>query len=145
MLARTNREDSAMRIRWVVCGALLALAALISTPAAAYKNVVTLLNAVTTTATGNATADLSCPGDYACPITFTCSETVSSGAGTATVVIEGANDAAGAKWITLVTTTTLTDLIRDGGVNPYGKYTVYRARVTAIAGTGAAVTCWGVI
>lgn len=122
----------------------VAALALLSGQAFAYNNVVVMANALTTATAGPATTQLSCAGDYACPVTFTCSETVSSGGGTATVVIEGANDPAGTLWITLLTTTVLTDLVRDGAVNTNGKYTIYRARVTAIAGTGAAVTCWGV-
>ena len=66
--------------------------------------------------------------------------TTSSGAGAATVVIQGRNDDTGA-WLTLGTITlTLSTTVSGDGFVLDAPWQQVRANVTAISGTGAAVT-----
>jgi hypothetical protein len=74
------------------------------------------------------------------PRTFQSSMTVSSGSGSATVLVQGSLD--GTWWDTLGTMN-ITDTASDSVTIAAAAYNTYRANVTALTGTGAAVTTKG--
>lgn len=95
-------------------------------------NITTLLNGVTATGAGQW---MQLPGGAK---TFHGHMTVTSGAGTATVAIEGTNNTG---WIAQnLATLSLTDTADQSFTSNYASYLYYRANLTALTGTGAAVT-----
>jgi len=97
-------------------------------------NVQTLLSAVTSTGAGQW---VQLPAG---PKSFHGHMTVSSGSGTATVTIEATNSTASGWTAQLLATRTLSDTVDDSATADFPAYLFYRANVTALAGTGAAVT-----
>lgn len=69
--------------------------------------------------------------------TFQGKETTTSGNGTAAVTIEASLDGV---WFDSIATLTLTTAASDSVTTNYPAYKVYRCNITAISGTGAAVT-----
>ena len=69
-------------------------------------------------------------------LTFQGSMTVTSGAGTAAVTIEGSLDGL---WFDSVGTLAITDLISDSITFVAPRYVYYRCNVTGLTGTGASV------
>lgn len=109
---------------------------------AAHASVTTMSNAAITTG-AQPSVTMACPSSNgACARTFACNETVTSGSGTATVLIQGSLDPAHAFWVTISTLSTITDLVTAAATDT-SKYAVYRANVSAITGTGAKVYCYG--
>jgi len=93
----------------------------------------TLLSAATTTGAGSAK-----PRDAAM-CTFQARGTTSAGAGSATVQVQGSLD--GVSWDTIGTITlTLGTTVTSDGFTSQDKYEFHRGNVSAISGTGAAVT-----
>lgn len=92
---------------------------------------VTLLSSVTTTATGSAVRMPGAPGSVQAVVSGT-------GAVTATVVVEVSND--GANWQTLDTITLSGTTNAVGSMAYAAPFVEVRGRVSAISGTGAAVT-----
>jgi len=115
----------------------LAVVALVAMTSALAVTRTTFLTAVTTTATSTAYPMLD--GSH----TFSCYMTVSSGSGSATVVIEGSQQASvSTTWVTVMTLSP-TNTAGDAGTDDFSRFLSYRARVSGITGTGAAVTCYG--
>jgi hypothetical protein len=73
--------------------------------------------------------------------TFTCAMTVSSGSGSATVKVEAAPGPLTTAVITLQSLS-VTDTAPASYTDASSKFGFYRVEVTAISGTGAAVTCY---
>lgn len=115
---------------------LSVLLAVVSMGAQAITRTV-LLDGVTTTATS---------APFILPVgahTFSCYMTVSSGSGSATVIVEASqNSGVSASWSTIVTLTP-TDTAADAATDDFSRFVSYRARVTGLSGTGAALTCIG--
>lgn len=93
-----------------------------------------LHNAVTATTTGRATSF-----DDASMCAFQAWGTTSSGSGAATVLIEVSNDSTHFMTVGTISLTLGTSATQDGFVME-GSWAFVRASVTAISGTGAAVT-----
>jgi P pilus assembly chaperone PapD len=93
----------------------------------------TLLNQVTGTGAGNASGGPSGKNSYQATVTGT-------GAVTATVVVEVSNN--GTNWITLGTLNLSGTNVASDGIAPSNsaRWEFSRGNVTAISGTGAAVT-----
>lgn len=102
-----------------------------------------LLNAVTTTATGPVQAVTSPYSQSVNGRTMGCAMTVGSGSGSATIVLEGSFDVVAFANPITVLTLIITDTAPDARKDAGSQMAVYRARVSAISGTGAAVTCVG--
>ena len=92
----------------------------------------TLLSAVTGTGAGSAVTDQGQPPSFAANVQGT-------GSVTATVVIEARNAASGV-WFTLATITLSGTTSAADGFGSLVRYMEYRANLTAVSGTGAAVT-----
>lgn len=95
----------------------------------------TLINAATAAKTGDAQNTDGRPADCTYQASI-----VGTGAVTATIIIEGSNEGVGGNFLTIATfslTGTTTD---SQGFVSQAKWAFTRARMTAISGTGAAVT-----
>jgi hypothetical protein len=93
---------------------------------------ITLLNGATTVAAGSSFSGVSAPQSFQGTV-------IGTGAVTATIVVQVSNDAGG-NWFTLGTislsgTTSATD-----GFTSQASWDLMRGNITAISGTGAAVT-----
>lgn len=120
----------------------LLLIALLTVSVAANAATYTLANGATTTGAQAAWA-MPCPTSIGtCARTFACNETVASGSGTATVLIQGSLDPTHTFWVTLATMSTITDAVTVAATDS-SKFTAYRANVSAISGTTAKVYCYG--
>jgi hypothetical protein len=75
------------------------------------------------------------------PQTVTCAMTVTSGSGSATVKFEGAPKKAQTAVITLATLS-VTDTAAATYTDATSKFGQYRVEISAITGTGAAVSCY---
>jgi hypothetical protein len=79
---------------------------------------------------------------------FHAAGTTSSGAGSATILIQGSNDPTNADWVTLATigitlATTIATGVSDGApISKDAPWAYVRAYVSAISGTGAAVSVY---
>lgn len=91
-----------------------------------------LLSAATATGAGSAVADAGSPPSFTATVAGT-------GSVSATVLIQARNTASG-QWITLGTITLSGTTAAADGFASLARYMEYRANVTAISGTGAAVT-----
>jgi len=91
-----------------------------------------LLAAATATGAGSAVADSGRPPSFDATVTGT-------GAVSATVVIQGRNAASGG-WVTMATITLSGTATATDGFAILTRYVEYRANLTAVSGTGAAVT-----
>jgi hypothetical protein len=120
--------------RFVLAGFVLALTCM--TAGAYNKTKITMAKAATTTG-AQAWFGITAP-----PHTFLCAMTVTSGSGTATVTLEAAM-AAFPTGIVTVNSMSVTDTAAATYVDSYSTYDLYRVHITAISGTGAAVSCFG--
>lgn len=95
-----------------------------------------LLNAATAAKTGDAQNTDGRPADWTCQASIL----GTAGAQTATVIIEGSNEGPGGNFLT-IGTFSLSGTSSDSlGFASQAKWAFVRARMTAITGTGAAVT-----
>jgi hypothetical protein len=99
------------------------------------NNTDTLLNAVTTTGAGSSRSGRSGAK------TFQAWGATTAGAGSATIAVQGSNDQGQTAWDTIGTITlTLGTAVTSDSFTSDDRYAVLRGNVTAISGTGAAVT-----
>lgn len=94
-----------------------------------------LLNAKTAAATSDAIESYEHSEDYTCQATVT-----GTGAVTATVIVEGSNESATGNFLTIATITLSGTTTASDGFVATSSWQFTRARLTAISGTGAAVT-----
>lgn len=106
------------------------------------KGVVTLINADTTGSLTGATftPTYSARGYPLQPVVKFQAYETGTGAITATVLIEGSNDATYSTWVTLATITLSGTTTTSDGYATIADWPNVRARTTAISGTSAAVT-----
>lgn len=119
--------------------AVLGLFLLFAAPVHAFNNSVATEKKIASAATGTGVQAwfvLGAPSH-----TFTCAMTVSSGSGTATVKVEAAPGPLTTAVITLQSLS-VTDTAAASYTDASSKFGYYRVEVTAITGTGAAVTCY---
>lgn len=104
------------------------------------RNLINLLTAAAATGAGvtknNAAYQVDGSGN---PMTFQASGATTNGAGAATIVIQVSND--GSNWLTLGTISlTLSTTSSSDGFAADAPWAYIRANITALSGTGAAVT-----
>jgi hypothetical protein len=123
-----------MTMKKFITALILALACNYSFAATqpAYKQFTKLLTSVATTSTGDS---------YVFPqaVSLRSHQAVLEGASAlgATVVVQGSND--GVKWVTLGTITLTASVLNDGFISQ-APWIFERGQITALSGTGAAVT-----